>query len=83
MPWLPAPTPDAPPELFLQLIGTAPFEHLDLVRRGQPVERFPLEGRWEAALQKTVEGLVAGDWLYVRAQQIDNGVAWSSPIFIE
>jgi hypothetical protein len=80
---LPTPPTDEPPELFVQLIGTAPFEHVDVIQRGRAVERMPLEGRWEAALQRPVEGLAAGDWIYVRAEQIDRGVAWSSPIFIE
>jgi hypothetical protein len=80
---LEAPPSDEPPELFVQLIGAAPLAHVDLIRRGVPIERFDLEERWEATLQKTVSDLAPGDWIYVRAEQVDRGMAWSSPIFIE
>ncbi len=80
---LPAPTADDPPNLSVQVVGSAPLQHLDLIRRGRAIERMPLDDRWEATLQKTVEGLAPGDWLYIRVEQIDHGMAWSSPIFIE
>ncbi|MBW2270688.1 MAG: CehA/McbA family metallohydrolase [Deltaproteobacteria bacterium] len=80
---LPAPPADEPPDLFVQLIGSAPLQHVDLIRRGHAVERVPLDERWDATLQKSVDGLASGDWLYIRAEQIDRGAAWSSPIFIE
>lgn len=79
---MPAPPADAPPDLYVQLIGTAPFDHVDIIRRGEAVERLPLEGRWEAGFRRTIEGLEAGDWIYVRAEQNNRGAAWSSPIFI-
>ena len=80
---LAAPPADAPPELFVQVIGSAPLQHLDVIRRGQPPERIPLEENWQATVQKSISGLTPGDWVYVRVEQIDHGMAWSSPVFIQ
>jgi hypothetical protein len=34
-------------------------------------------------LRREIEDLVSGEYLYVRAVQVDTGAAWSSPIYIE
>jgi hypothetical protein len=47
------------------------------------VDSIPTEGRLDVALQRIVEGLRPGEYLYVRAVQEDGGAAWSSPIFLE
>ena len=40
-----------------------------------------LEELSEAPLQRTVAALQPGEYLYVRAVQIDGGAAWSSPVY--
>jgi len=45
------------------------------------VDRLDAEGRLEVTLERTVEGLHAGEYLYVRVIQEDGGAAWSSPVF--
>ena len=42
-----------------------------------------LENDLEATVHLEISGLQSGEWLYVRAVQVDGGTAWSSPFFIE
>ena len=68
--------------LFIQVTGTAPLESVELIRSGVVVDGVATEGRLEVTLQRDLEDLVAGEYVYVRAIQEDGGVAWSSPIFL-
>jgi hypothetical protein len=70
-------------ELFVQVIAEAPLERLDLIRSGQLVDSLPIDGLLEITLRREIEDLVSGEYLYVRAVQVDTGAAWSSPIYIE
>jgi hypothetical protein len=70
-------------ELFVHVIAPSPLEHVELIRSGEIVDRFPAEGLLEVILQRSVEELRAGEYLYVRVVQQDGGAAWSSPIFLE
>jgi hypothetical protein len=70
-------------ELFVHVVASAPLERVDLIRSGEIVDAIPAEGLLEAVLQRPVEALRAGEYLYVRAVQEDGGTAWSSPIFFE
>ena len=77
---------DLPPTslLSLRVIGTAELERIDLIRSGSVHASVPVEaGRWETAGGLEIEGLEAGEYLYLRAVQRDKGLAWSSPIFLE
>jgi len=82
----PVPAPDAagpPDELFVHVVAVTPLERIDIIRSGEPVHSIPAEGRLEVAVQVTLDDLHAGDFVYVRAVQEDQGAAWSSPIFFE
>ena len=70
-------------ELFVQVYGVAPLERVDLVRSGEVVDSAPIGERLEVTLQRTVEDLASGEYVYVRAVQVDGGTAWSSPIYVE
>jgi hypothetical protein len=70
-------------ELFVRVVATAPLEGVELIRSGGVVDAILTEGRLDVALQRIVEDLRPGEYLYVRAVQEDGGVAWSSPIFLE
>jgi len=70
-------------ELFVRVIAEAPLERLDLIRSGKVVDSLPIDGLLEITLRREIEDLVSGEYLYVRAVQVDTGTAWSSPIYIE
>ena len=74
--------PDGDVELYVSVVGTGPLEHLDVVRNGE-VARLALEEQLDATVYLNIAGLHSGEWLYVRVVQVDGGVAWSSPFFID
>ncbi len=69
--------------LFVHVVGTGPIARVELVRSGEVVDGLDAEGRLEVALERPVEGLRAGEYVYIRVIQEDGGAAWSSPIFFE
>ncbi len=69
--------------LFVHAVGTGPIARIELVRSGAVVDAIDVEGRLEVALERPVEGLRAGEYVYVRVVQEDDGAAWSSPVFVE
>ncbi len=70
-------------DLFIQVFGTGPIDRIDLIRSGQVVDSMPAENLLEITLQRSIEALQSGEYLYVRAVQVDQGTAWSSPIFVD
>jgi len=70
-------------ELFVQVIAPHPIASVDLIRSGAVVDSLEVEDLYEVALQRRVENLVPGEYVYVRAVQQNGGAAWSSPIGIE
>lgn len=71
------------PLLFVEVAGTAGIEWIDFIRRGRPVERRLVGGLTELRLGEAVDGLAAGDYLYLRVMQVDGALAWSSPFYVE
>ena len=67
----------------MQVAAEGPLAGVELVRGPEVVDRVELDGRLDVTLQRTLSGLRAGEWIYVRVEQRDGGMAWSSPIFIE
>jgi hypothetical protein len=70
-------------ELRVRVVAPGPLERVDLIRGGQVSEQILCEGQREVRFVRTIPELTPGDYLYVRAVQIDGGTAWSSPFFIE
>jgi len=70
-------------ELFVHVIAQTPLDHIDLIRSGKLVDTLPVDGLLEITLSRKIEDLVSGEYLYVRAVQVDKGAAWSSPIYID
>jgi hypothetical protein len=70
-------------ELFVRVVAPLPLERVDLIRSGVVIDSVDTEGRLDVTLQRLVEELAAGEYLYVRAVQLDGGAAWSSPIYFE
>lgn len=69
--------------LFAQIIATAPIKSIDIVMRGERVLSLPGDGLLEFAASATLTDLAAGDWVYLRVVQVDGGMAWTSPVFVE
>ena len=69
--------------LYVRAIGTAPLEMIDVIRSGAVVDQIPAGGIWDLATTIELEGLAAGEYVYVRVVQTDDGAAWSSPFFFE
>jgi hypothetical protein len=72
---------DAP--LFVQAIGAAGLKTVEIVARGERVTTIDAGGELEFAASAAFQELASGDWIYVRVVQVDGGMAWSSPIFVE
>ncbi|MEM9556857.1 MAG: DUF3604 domain-containing protein [Acidobacteriota bacterium] len=76
--------------LFVQVVGTAPVERLDVVRLGAAsadgaasTEILPVDcaRRIQCRALVPLEPPASGDVVYVRAVQVDDHAAWSSPFF--
>ena len=80
---VPAPANDDGATLVARVIAPNPLARIDLVRNGEVAATFDAAGARAATVQRTLTGLRAGEYVYVRAVQGDAGAAWSSPIFIE
>lgn len=72
---------DAP--LFVQAIGAAGLKTVEIVARGERITTIDAGGELEFAASAAFRELASGDWVYVRVVQVDGGMAWSSPIFVE
>jgi hypothetical protein len=72
----------AEPRLVVDVVGTSEIERIDVVRTGAVVASADAEGRGDLLMAYPVEGLRAGEYLYVRVVQRDGGAAWSSPFFV-
>jgi hypothetical protein len=68
--------------LELRAAGTAEIARVSLVRSGALVEQVAGDGA-DFAHVWTLPGLVPGEWAYVRVEQVDGGLAWCSPFFVE
>ena len=66
--------------LFVSVISPQPLERVDLIRSGRVADSMQLAGERDATLERRVEDLRPGEYVYVRAVQRDGGAAWSSPI---
>jgi len=74
--------PEEDVDLYVNVVGTGPLERLDVVRSGE-IASLALEEALDTTVHMNVSGLQPGEWLYVRVVQVDGGVAWSSPFFVE
>jgi hypothetical protein len=68
--------------LHIRAVGTAPIVSVDIVRSGAVIERVPVDDDI-ANVERRLENLRAGEYVYARVIQHDGGVAWSSPFFVE
>jgi hypothetical protein len=75
---------DAPRVIRLRAVGTAPLARVECVKSGELL--FSVEGDGGESLELGVEDpdpVRPGEYLYARVQQVDGGLAWSSPVWVE
>ena len=79
------PAPHGPADLRVLVHGVGPLLALDVVRSGQLVlsERLDGELTFDHVQVVPLEGLEAGEYVYVRVIQRDGHMAWSSPFYVE
>lgn len=70
-------------DLYVYALGTAPLERIDVVRSGAITATLPCDGEREVEVSASLDDLRAGEFVYVRVEQDDGGLAWSSPVFID
>ena len=69
--------------LFVSVVSPQPLERIDLIRSGRLADTMQLAGERDVTVERRVENLRPGEYVYVRAVQRDGGAAWSSPIYID
>lgn len=71
------------PELTAKIIGSAPIKHVVVVRDNKVIySQEPKGESYELRFRETSLG--AGEhFYYVRMEQVDGNVAWSSPVWIQ
>jgi len=67
--------------LAIRVAAQAPLAHVDVIRNGEIAMRLDGEGALEWSREGEIPRLEAGETLYVRAIQQNDGAAWSSPFF--
>lgn len=76
-------TVSGPFELWVKVIGTQPIRQIDIIRSGQFVmTRHPMQQEVEFSF-RDAQPVSGESFYYVRVIQIDDQIAWSSPIWIK
>lgn len=69
------------PKLRLKVLGTAAIRRVDVIRNNAYIHKIE-PGRNEASLEYVDNSPAAGEsYYYVRVEQVDGQLAWSSPIW--
>ncbi|MFT5050154.1 MAG: hypothetical protein ACI8QZ_001549 [Chlamydiales bacterium] len=69
--------------LTVTILGTGPLATLDLVRSGAVATRVDLTGELDVFTMVELDDLSSGEYVYLRATQVNGAMAWSSPFFID
>jgi hypothetical protein len=74
-------TTSSRPKLLLKVIGTAPIKQIDVIKNNMYIHKVNPNQK-EAALEYVDNSAAAGEsYYYVRVEQTDGQLAWSSPIW--
>ncbi len=68
-------------DLEVRVVAPSSLDRVDIIRSGSIVESVACDGERDCRLQRKLTDLAAGEYVYVRAVQVDGGAAWSSPFF--
>ncbi len=72
----------APPRLKVRILGTAALKQIDVIKNNKYVHQVS-PGVKDASFEYVDNSIAAGEsYYYVRAEQADGQLAWSSPIWI-
>jgi hypothetical protein len=66
-----------------EIVAESPLERVDWIRSGGEVHTLEAGGRLAWSWRGDVARLAPGEYLYLRAVQVDGGAAWSSPFYAE
>jgi hypothetical protein len=77
------PQPKGASELRLAAATVAPVDRIDVIRSGRILSTIDGGGRRELSESLALEGMKAGEYVYVRVVQVDGGAAWGSPVYVE
>jgi len=69
-------------ELWIRIVATSPLRRLDVIRGGKVAFSVAGDGQRELSVERRLFGLTAGEYVYVRVVQENDGAAWSSPFFV-
>jgi hypothetical protein len=69
--------------LYVRVLGTARIARVDVIKNGEIVHEMDSGYAWDLTTTFDLGPLVDGDYVYVRAMQVDRGTAWSSPFFVK
>jgi hypothetical protein len=73
----------APPKLSVKIAGTAPIAEVDVIKNNQYVHQIK-PGQSEVSFEYLDNAIQSGEsYYYVRVQQSDGQLAWSSPIWVQ
>ncbi len=71
-----------PPRLLVRILGTAPIRQVDVIKNNTYVHKLT-PGTREAAFEYVDQSFGEGEsYYYVRAEQVDGQLAWSSPVWV-
>jgi len=72
-----------PPKLVVKITGTAPIKQIDVIKNNQYVHQIKPESSRVESFEYLDNAAVAGQsYYYIRAEQLDGQLAWSSPIWV-
>jgi hypothetical protein len=74
---------DRPPALEITVIGTKPLERIDIVKDSAVVATLKPEGPTYKGTWTDPKPTAGTHYYYIRVHQIDEELAWSSPLWIE
>ncbi|MCC7011790.1 MAG: CehA/McbA family metallohydrolase [Planctomycetes bacterium] len=69
--------------LYLQVVGASALERIEVVVGASELLSIPCRNELEFSASATLSDLKPGEFVYVRVLQLDGGMAWSSPVFVE
>ncbi len=75
-------TSSSPPRLIVKIIGTAPIKQVDVIKNNKYVHQVSPKRR-EESFEYVDSSFGEGDnYYYIRVEQTDGQLAWSSPIWV-
>jgi hypothetical protein len=69
-------------ELEVAVIAVSPLDRIDVIRSGEIHSSVACDGKEECSFMEKLWDLQPGEYVYLRAVQVDGGAAWSSPNYL-